>query len=161
MDKEQAIENKENLTHEIHKAHEAYYSQDHSPSGVSFLEYLAMHLSGAGYRLPEQPQVDGELELTEEEMAKLWADVEILYGNHRLPKDFIHLRSTATNKVHSEAVSQATVRKSQPIIEARVNKEFIKGLRSILKEYPDLRSLERDITTYLVEIEDSYVKEGS
>ena len=50
---EVAIENRVALHKEICKAHEAYYLVDHSSGGVSFLEYLAMHLSGVGYvRLP-------------------------------------------------------------------------------------------------------------
>ncbi len=53
-----AIENREAITHEIHKANEAYYSVDHSPGGVSFFDYLAMHLSGAGYTRPAEPPKD-------------------------------------------------------------------------------------------------------
>ena len=67
----------------------------------------------AGYRL--QPQVDGELELTGEELKGL-----------RKPNGYCAVGpGTSSSYDNAKAVSQATVRKCQSIIEARVAREIL------------------------------------
>ena len=90
----------------------------------------------------EQSRVDGELELTPEEIAK-----ELGYSNTAYFDDrFIQ-------------VSQAQIRKCQPIIMRQVAREIIRVLEMLINEPHEAPELEQALIRYIQALKSRYVKE--